>query len=184
MGDITHNLKHEHRVIERALRALDGMCSRIEAGETVPHESVMEIFDFLSTFGDRYHHGKEERFLFPALLREGIALRGGATDALAREHERERSLISELGQAVEQYSRGQPESRRALVKAAREYVELMVEHFQKEDRALFRMANEFLDESVKDDLSSKFREAEAELGPALRQRYEQMAADLESRWAE
>ena len=183
MGDITHNLKHEHRVIERALRALDGICARIEAGETVPAESVSEVFEFLSAFGDRFHHGKEEKYLFPTLLREGIALRGGATDVLEREHEMERRLISELARAVNSYTEGNSESRAPFVKTARQYVDLMVDHFQKEDRALFRLANDFLDESVKEDLGRKFREAEAELGSGSRQKYEKMAADLESRWA-
>jgi hemerythrin-like domain-containing protein len=183
MGDITHNLKHEHRIIERVLRALDGMCARIEAGETVPSMSIAELFEFLSGFGDRYHHGKEEKYLFPALLREGVALRGGATDALAREHEMERRLISELGQAVAAYGGGDAGARAALIKTARQYVDLMVEHFQKEDRALFKLANDFLDESAKEELNRKFKEAEAELGPATRQRYERLAGELESRWA-
>ena len=184
MVDITHTLKHEHRVIERALRALDGMCARLEAGQAVPHQSITELFEFLSTFGDRYHHGKEEKFLFPALLREGIAMRGGATDVLRREHELERRLIAELGRTVDSYSPQKAESRAPLAKAGREYVDLMVEHFQKEDRALFRLANEFLDESVKEDLSRKFNEAEAELGLSSRQKYEQLATELETRWAE
>src|SRR5215469_3872656 len=110
MGDITHNLKHEHRVIERALRALDGMCLRIEAGDIVPHESIAELFGFLTNFGDRFHHGKEEKYLFPALLREGVAPRGGATDVLVREHDVERRLISELGRAVDSYSEDNAES--------------------------------------------------------------------------
>src|SRR5215831_17662951 len=175
MGDITHNLRHEHRVIERALRALDGMCVRIEVGDNVPHESIAELFGFLSNFGDSFHHGKEEKYLFPALLREGVAQRGGATDALAREHDLERRLIIELGRAVESYGQNKPESRAAFVKTARQYVDLMVDHFQKEDRALFRLANDFLDESVKEDLGRKFREAEAELGSGSRQKYEKMA---------
>jgi len=184
MGDVTHNLKHEHRVIERALRALDGMCAKIDSGETVPAESISELFEFLSTFGHLYHHGKEEKYLFPALLREGVAPRGGATDALAREHDQERSLISELGRAVDSYVEGNAGSRASFVKIARQYVNLMVEHFQKEDRALFRLANDFLDDAAKEDLGRKFREAEVELGSGSRQRYEQMAANLESRWAD
>jgi hemerythrin-like domain-containing protein len=183
MGDITYNLKHEHRVIERALRALDGMCVRIEAGDTVPSESIAELFQFLSNFGDRFHHGKEEKYLFPALLREGVAPRGGATDALAREHDLERRLIGELGRAVDSYAQGNTESRAAFVKTARQYVELMVEHFQKEDRALFRLADDFLDEPAKEDLARKFLEAEAELGPGSRQAYEHLAAELENKWA-
>ena len=184
MGDITYNLKHEHRVIERALRALDGMSAKIEAGDTVPHQSIAELFEFLSTFGDRYHHGKEEKYLFPALLREGVAPRGGATDVLAREHDMERKLISELGRAVDSYSEGNAGSRASFAKTARQYVDLMVEHFQKEDRALFKLANDYLDESAKEDLGRRFKEAEAELGSGSRRRYQQMAANLESKWAD
>jgi hemerythrin-like domain-containing protein len=183
MGDITHNLKHEHRIIERALRALDGMCTRLEAGDAVPAESISELYEFLSIFGDRFHHGKEEKYLFPALVREGVAFRGGATDALVREHDMERKLISELERAVFSYGEGNTESRASFVKIARQYVDLMVEHFQKEDRALFKLANDFLDESAKEELSQNFKQAEVELGAASRHKYEQLAAQLEDRWA-
>ncbi|MFY9572632.1 MAG: hemerythrin domain-containing protein, partial [Blastocatellia bacterium] len=67
-----HTLKHEHRVIERALRALDGVCARLQWGQQVPAEVLAQLVDFVSTFADRHHHGKEEACLFPVLQRHGI----------------------------------------------------------------------------------------------------------------
>jgi hemerythrin-like domain-containing protein len=59
-----HILKHEHRIIERALRGLDGVCMRIEGGNRVPVPALVEILGFITTFADRYHHGKEETLSF------------------------------------------------------------------------------------------------------------------------
>lgn len=36
MSEPLHTLKQEHRVIERALHALDGLCIRLEWGDRVP----------------------------------------------------------------------------------------------------------------------------------------------------
>jgi hemerythrin-like domain-containing protein len=183
MGDITYHLKHDHRIIERVLRALEGMCVRIEAGESIPAQPVSELYEFLSIFSDGYHHGKEEKYLFPALLREGVAFRGGATDALVREHDRERKLMTDLQGSVRSYVEDNPGSRESFVKIASQYVDLMVEHFQKEDQVLFRIANDSLDENAKADLSQKFAQAEAELGPGARSKYEKLASGIEEKWA-
>jgi hemerythrin-like domain-containing protein len=183
MGDITYKLKHEHRVIERALRALDNVCALIQGGEAVPAEAIRELVDFFKNFADQYHHDKEEKYLFPALIEAGLAHQGGATELLSREHETERSLIRNLEREASTYDAGNPDSRLAFAQVARRYVDLMVEHFEKEDRALFRLASDLLDERAQEELSRKFMQAEAELGPSARERYEQFASSVEEKWA-
>lgn len=90
-----HTLKHEHRIIEKALRGLSGICVRLETGEEVPAEVVSDILDFIGGFADRYHHGKEEKYLFP-VLQQGNVFDDEAFDALNQEHEVERILTALL----------------------------------------------------------------------------------------
>jgi Uncharacterized conserved protein len=48
MSRPTQILRHEHRVIEQALRALDGMCLNMKMGGNVPPEALYQILDFIS----------------------------------------------------------------------------------------------------------------------------------------
>src|SRR5215211_464359 len=80
-----HILKHEHRVIERALRALDGVCMRLEGGYEVPHSTLYDIAGFISSYADLYHHGKEETCLFPILELRGIPRQGGCLGVIESE---------------------------------------------------------------------------------------------------
>jgi hemerythrin-like domain-containing protein len=177
-------LKHEHRVIERALRALDGVCKRLEAGEPVPTETLLALVEFMTDFACRYHHGKEENCLFPALHRQGIASRESALHAISKEHAVERNLTSQMREAAREYAEADPDSRALFAGAARAYINHLTEHIQREDSILFRVADEMLDDTDREDLMTAFERARKEFGPELIARYEQLATDLEQTWAE
>ena len=178
-----HILKHEHRIIERVLRGLEGVCLRIEAGYRVPAEALVEIVAFITTFADRYHHGKEEKFLFPALDRRGITREGGPLGAIECEHQLERNLIGDLEHAIELYEDGDGEGGQRFVLAARAYVMMLVGHIEKEDSVLFRIGDEVLDDIEKRDLAASLKQADAALGERTLQDYELLATELEERWA-
>jgi len=176
-------LKHEHRVIERALRALDGICTRLEWGQQVPAEVLSQLLDFITTFAGRYHHGKEERYLFPVLQQPGIPRDGGPLGVIAQEHLIESELTHEMRQAVEAYKALDPEAIQRFVEAARRYTDHLLGHIDKEDGILLRLADEILDEKDNASLSEGFQQADAELGAGASEKYDAIATDLELAWA-
>jgi hemerythrin-like domain-containing protein len=178
-----HTLKHEHRVIEQALRALDGICKRFASGERVPSEALSELLEFIRTFADAFHHGKEEQHFFPALERKGIVRRGGPLEMMEREHEIERRLVRELGQDVKAYATARPGSWQHFVQTSTLFIELLTGHIQREDQVLFRIAEAILDEADNEYLSSAFRNAETEIGSGVLENCEKTAAKLERAWA-
>jgi hemerythrin-like domain-containing protein len=178
-----HTLKHDHRVIERALRALDGVCARLHWGQHVPAEVLSQLVDFISEFADRYHHGKEEACLFPVLQRHGIVHEGGPLGAIEQEHRIESELTAEMHQAINGYRDVDPEARQRFVEAARRYSDHLLGHIDKEDGILLRLADEILDEGDKASLSESFRQAEASLGAGTYEKYERIASELERSWA-
>lgn len=178
-----HILKHEHRIIERALRGLDGVCMRIESGIRIPAESLLEIVSFITTFADSYHHGKEEAILFPALDRRGITREGGPLGVLEYEHQIERELIGDLEQAIDLYKEADPEAAARFVDAARAYLRLLVGHIEKEDSILFRIGEEVLDDVEKAALAASFKQTDAILGERTLEDYERLASELEGKWA-
>lgn len=183
MSNPFHILKHEHRIIERALRALDGICMRLEGQSQVPAASLLEIIEFITTFADQYHHGKEKKVLFPALERRGIPREGGPLGVMEYEHQVERELMTELRQAVEQYREGDVQASGRFVEAGRAFLRLLVGHIQKEDNILFRIGHEVLDESEKSALTESFKEVDVVFGGRTLQDYEQTASQLEEKWA-
>jgi len=67
-------------------------------------------------FADRYHHRKEETYLFPVLQQRGILRDGGPLGVIENEHRIESELTAEMHRAVKGYRDVDPEARRRLSK--------------------------------------------------------------------
>ncbi|MFN7948086.1 MAG: hemerythrin domain-containing protein [Blastocatellia bacterium] len=183
MSRPTHILRHEHRVIEQGLRALDGMCLTLRAGGSVPPEALSQILDFIQNFADRFHHAKEENWFLPALKESGVLDEGGALAFLKKEHEMERHLLAELELATEEYRYGDAAAADNFVNAAVQFRDHLVGHMQQEEALIFQLAEEMLDESVKSAMIQSFVQENNKAGEGLTRRYEQLAEDLEKTWA-
>jgi len=176
-------LMHEHRIIERALRALRGMCEKLDSGAAVPADVPAQLVGFLQTFADRCHHGKEEKHLFPTLEEHGVPREGGPIGVMLQEHELGRSLVREMAEAASAYGRGESDAVLRFVSAAREYLDLLAQHIYKEDHVLFRIAENVLPAPTKAALAEAFEREEVALGLGTHEQYEALASELEKAWA-
>ena len=181
--DPFHILKHEHRIIERGLRALDGLCLRLEWGSELTPEALAQVVDFTSNFINRFHHDKEELLLFPILQGHGLSEEGGPLAAIRQEHAIEKQLTDNLSDAIEGCRSGDIDAIKRFVEAAYRYSSHLIGHMHKEESVLFRFADELLDDEEKDRLMAEFRRAEAALGHDVYERYENVATELEKIWA-
>ena len=180
MSRPTYLLKREHRVIERAMRAMEGMCFRIWVGGVVPGEELSKLLDFIRNYADRLHHAKEATHLFPALEQIGIPDGNGPLAFLRDEHETERRLLGNLEMTAEKY-RHNSAAGAEFVSIANQFKDHLIEHMRQEEAILFRLAEEMLDDQVKDSLTHIFAEENAETRERT-QRYEQLAKELEKTW--
>jgi hemerythrin-like domain-containing protein len=180
MSRPTHLLRHEHRVIEQAIRALEGMCVRMRAGARVPPEAMAKLLDFFQGFADGFHHAKEEAYLLPALEQLGIRNEDGPLAFLWNEHAIERRLLGEVDAAIEAY-RHDAAAGMQFVSAALQFKDHLIAHMQHEDATLFRLAEEMMDDQSKDSLLHALAAAGNKAQP-MTQRYEQMAEELEKAW--
>jgi hemerythrin-like domain-containing protein len=183
MSRPTHLLRHEHRVIEQAMRALAGVCLRLQSGEPVPPATFSQLLDFIWSYADRHHHGREETLLFPALQRSEVASASGSLGFLKGEHETERRLLLRFGENIEAYRAGNAETLRQLIDTANDYREHLIRHIRREDAILFTLAEEVLDDDAKDALSRSLARPGEELGEGGVERYERLAAELERAWS-
>jgi hemerythrin-like domain-containing protein len=180
---VIHLLKHEHRVIEQVLRALEGVSFRLVCEEKIPVEALLEIVDFVSQFVDGYHHAKEETYLFPALQRQGIVREGGPLGIIEHEHQTERQLIDQLSKAIKDLKAGNGASKQVFTKAVSQFVTHLTNHMRQEEAILLRLAEELFDSSDSEALAKGFCQAEKEFGESTVKRYENLARTLEAKWA-
>ncbi len=182
MSRPTHQLRHEHRVIEKVLRALEGLCWRLDNEEPTPVHALTQALDFLCHYADRLHHAKEEQYLFPLLEQSGIEDENGALGFLRGEHTTERELLSELELALDEYQAGDRYAATRFVTAARQFSEHLLRHIQQEDALLFRLAEALLDEPDKDELTWSLSHSHGSVGALEAKHYEQVAEELEKAW--
>ena len=151
----TDILRAEHQVILAALASLETAAARLAAGRELPAGWWEGLIDFLRVFADRNHHAKEEKSLFPALVKAGVPSEGGPVGVMLAEHEQGRALIRTTvsgGSVAERAS------------AALRYVALLREHIAKEDGVLWPMAESVLDDRAMQAVAREFAAVEAEQG--------------------
>ncbi len=150
-GPATADLRHEHQVILRALSILERAGERLGAGLSVDEAALQDLVQFLRTFADKCHHGKEEHQLFPMLRDKGV----GATLAVFLEdHEEGRRYLGTLAGSG-------PSAERAA--AGRRYVGLLRDHIQREDEVLFPMADDVLSLEDHAVLARRYEEVERDV---------------------
>ncbi len=55
----------EHRLIERMIAKIQDMIAQVEQAQEINPLFVDIAVDFIRSYADRTHHGKEEDILFP-----------------------------------------------------------------------------------------------------------------------
>lgn len=96
----TTHLEDDHQLILRSLRILDEMTERCEQCRRISAEDADRLVQFLKGFADRFHQGKEEGVLFPALLKDPSQKHHMDLAADIFQHDRQRSLIDGLEESV------------------------------------------------------------------------------------
>ena len=108
--------------------------------------------EFIKTFADTCHHGKEEDILFVAMENAGIPRDTGPIGVMLREHEMGRSYVRDMSEAVEKYKTSEPMYSSQFAENAEKYIELLTQHIDKEDNILYPMADMQLSEEKQRDL--------------------------------
>ena len=172
-------LEAEHRVIHKVVAGMSVLAEQLESGDPVDVSLLDSIVVFLRTFVDRCHHGKEETFLFPALIRRGVPSHGCPIGGLTMEHQKGRMMVGEFADAIRGYAAGEPPARDNLVKSLRALVALYPSHIWKEDYLLFPLAVKLLTPEDQQDLMHKFDTVDREPGLGVHEGFDKMAAELE-----
>lgn len=174
----TEALKHDHRVIEKVLAALERL---MESSVGASLETWRKAIDFIRNFADKCHHLKEEKIFFPALEERGIPREGGPIGMMLTEHEEGRRYVRMMADALLFAEEEPGPAKTTLIENARAYLRLLRDHIRKEDEILFVLADEALTLEEQKDLLRAFEEHEArEIGPGIHEKYVQIAKEFEA----
>ena len=178
MKSPTQMLENEHRVIAKVVGAVPILADRLEASHVVDVETLQGVVEFMHTFADKCHHGKEEELLFPALANKGVPTQGCPVGALTAEHTRGRMLVKELAEAAKAYQSGDPTAKEAVVKSLRGIGTLYPNHIWKEDYLLFPLTDKVLSMEEQQNLHRQFEQVEERVGRDVHNLLEQFAEGL------
>jgi hemerythrin-like domain-containing protein len=153
----TDVLRNEHIYIKKVLAGIRKQCIGIVNGNKVELEVFEKIIDFVRNYADKYHHQKEEQHLFN-IMADQLAkdIGAGPIEGMLTEHDFGRAHIYELEQAMKRYKDGDMDARVDIVAHAMGYEQLLTKHIDKEDNAIFNLAERKLDSTILDKLEKDF----------------------------
>lgn len=154
----TEVLMNEHRLIEKALDALEAWAAKLGAdNDTDDKAELTKFISFIRGFADAYHHGKEEDILFVAMVDHGFPREAGPIAVMLHEHNLGRTLVGALDGLAQQSAPWSDDDRAALGATAREFASLLRQHIQKEDQVLYPMARARLPAPVQEEMARRFQ---------------------------
>lgn len=172
-------LSSEHRVIEVVLDCLERLTGQAQAASRLDRESAETVVDFIRSFADGCHHGKEENHLFPALVRKGVPGESGPVGVMLHEHEEGRAYVRAMAEQIPAAAEGDKDAVAAFSINAFRYIELLRAHIKKEDGVLFPMAERILSKEDRRRLREDFENVEIEeIGEGVHEDYLAVARRL------
>ena len=146
----------EHRTIERMIALMGKEVQRIEKGLEPDIEFIRTAVDFIKTYADRLHHGKEEDILFRDLAKKQLsAEHKRIMDELIKEHALGRENARKLVDARNKYLCGEKDSVRAIVDYMGILAKFYPKHIEKEDKHFFLPVMDYF---AKDEQSAMLAE--------------------------
>ena len=177
----TEILMEEHRAIERVLCSLERASTRLSRGEDVYLRFFSGCSAFFRGFVDGCHHKKEEQFLFPALVENGLPKDTGPVAIMLAEHAQGRHLAQLLGTASLQLQAGDERRREQVIHSASDYIKLFRQHIYKEEFLLSPLAERLIPVEQQANLGKSFENMHvAEYGEDVHEKYFGLAERLEN----
>lgn len=175
----------EHTNIRRMLKVVRNVCYRVMTNAEYDLDDFPRIIDFIRTYADKHHHGKEEDVLFVTMNNslENIA-KSGAITGMYIEHDLGRLYMASLEKALERYKSGEDEARLDIIGNAIGYTDLLDRHIEKENTALYKLAERMLDDTNKafvEEECNKVEEKATEAG--LQDKYIELVTELEKKYS-
>ena len=133
--------------------------------------------DFLRSYADRCHHGKEEDILFRELSKKNLSKEHkDLLNILVDEHAYARITVSRILAAREAYLSGNAGSLGDIIWLMKKLVEFYPAHIEKEDKYFFHQSMGYLTRQEQDAMFQEFWDFDRKL---VHEKYGQLVERLE-----
>ncbi|MFT5657974.1 MAG: branched-chain amino acid transport system ATP-binding protein [Gammaproteobacteria bacterium] len=152
-------IKSEHRNLASVLYSIEKLIEEIDR-DSQPNFAVFHgLFTYIDRFLDRYHHPKENDYLFPRIL-----ARAPEAEALIKElgqqHKEGEKLLAEMLKALSAYEFSGETEYPTFREVVLKYTDFERKHAIKEEQELLPIALEALDASDWQEIDQAFGENE------------------------
>jgi len=154
----------EHRLIERMIALIKAEAARIRSTGRVNADFVLSAVDFIRTYADCCHHGKEEGILFRALKQKPLAPEH--RDILAEleaEHMQGRETVRKLLIAQDRFLKGDRGAPTELAALMERLAVFYPRHIEKEDRHFFEPCMDYFTPEEAEKMLGECREFDRSL---------------------
>jgi hemerythrin-like domain-containing protein len=170
-------LMREHRLIEHMIALMNQQLSEMNKTGKADPQFIQAAADFIRTYADRTHHGKEEDILFKELTAKQLAPElKKIMDELVEEHALARKLTANLVSARDNYVRGSGQALQEIVHSMQELTGLYPGHIEKEDKRFFYPCMEYFSREEQDNMLRTFHEFDQKM---VHEKYQKIVAELE-----
>lgn len=167
----------EHRLIERMIGVMKQELQRLEKERKMNPVFVETAVDFIRTYADRCHHGKEEDILFRDLKKKTLSPEHRRImEELIEEHVWGRETTGRLVEANASYLKGDGEALSTIIDCMRFLVEFYPKHIEKEDKHFFIPVMEYFSEEEKDSMLKEGYEFDRNL---IHEKYKDLVTQAE-----
>ena len=149
----------EHRLIEKVLIVATRELGIIQNTNKVNTAFIDMLIDFLRTYADRTHHGKEEDILFKELMNKELTVSDrNMMEDLVREHTVARKTVGELFAANAAYANGDFSNTAVIAEKLSFLAGFYPVHIQKEDKVFFPETEKYFSDSELGKMLNEFWE--------------------------
>ena len=149
----------EHRLIEKMLNILKSQIDKIDSKKLIDPVVIDIAVDFIRTYADKTHHGKEEDIMFRDLsLKPMNVEEKKVMDELVDEHIQARKVVHELVEAKKQYVKGDTGALWTIKERLNWLVNFYPKHIEKEDKLFFPSTEKYLNQSEQEAMLEEFWE--------------------------
>jgi hemerythrin-like domain-containing protein len=168
----------EHRLIDRMIKLIGDEAERIEKTGQVDPGFFDGAIDFMRTYADICHHGKEEHILFKNLGKKPLSDELRKTmDELVQEHVFARKTVGDLELAAECYRRGETDATVKIIAIMSTITQFYPQHIAKEDKHFFIPVTGYYTTEENDQMLREFADFDRQL---IHDRYQRMIKEMEA----
>ncbi len=172
-------LVEEHEWIEKVIAVVETEIAQGQANNPINVKRLSRAIDFLFEIGDKIHNQKEELFLFPRMIQNGIPSQGGPISVMLQEHQAERQILQELSALL-------PSGKKAfkltpeIEEKFQSYIQIRKEHIWKENDVLYMMASRVIPPAEQTQIANEILLLDEKYyGQDARAKYQSMVTEIQ-----